>query len=443
MKIKGKKAIVIAIVFALILALSLGACTGSGTGTGGDANAGNDTANSSANDASAAADDEILIGYVTAFTGPLSVFTVATKWVDDKCLDVINNQNGGIKVGDKTYKLRVLYGDTQSDPAKATEVATKMVTDDKVNILVGAWTPDNTAPVSAVGERYKIPTYISNSPAESWINSGGPYTWAMGTLFYMKDLETDNIGSLKKLDTNKKVGFVFDSEVDGMTIAPMLQPMLEEEGFTVFDPGRFPKATTDYTDIIRKLQAEDCDIVVANMIGPDFQVLWKQFHEAGYVPKAFNIGKAVHFQADADALGEGLANGLMSEVLWDRSFPYTSPLLNVSCDEISQEWEDTQGTQFPATLGYDISLWEVLSDALSRANSLDPADIRDAILATDIDSIYGHLKFDENQVAKVPCVTVQWLTGDTWSYEKTIVSTVTIPEIPAKDPIIIPDTTQK
>jgi len=219
--------------------------------------------------------------------------------------------------------------------------------------------------------------------------------------------------------------------------------MLEAAGYTVFDPGRFPKATTDYTDIIRKLQAANCDIVTANMIGPDFQVLWKQFHELNYIPKAFNIGKAVHFQADADALGDGLANGLMSEVLWDRSFPYTSPLLNESCDQLAQEWEDSQGTQFPATLGYDVSLWEVLYDSLTRTASLDPSDIRDAILATDIDSIYGHLKFDENQVAKVPCVTVQWHTGDKWSYEKTIVSTVTTPSIPSQQPFIIPDTTQK
>jgi len=442
MKLKGKLVAVIVLSLVMILSLSLGACSGGGGNSGTTTDQGTTTPPPSG-DTTTAASDEIVIGYVAPFTGPLSVFTVATKWVDDKCLDIINNQNGGINIGGKNYKISVIYGDTQSDPTTATQVATKMVTDSKVNILVGAWTPDDTAPVSAVGERYQIPTYISNSPAESWINSGGPYTWAMGTMFYMKDLETDSIGALNKLDTNKKVGFVFDSEVDGETIAPMLQPMLEAAGYTVYDPGRFPKATTDYTDIINKLQANDCDIVTANMVGPDFQVLWKQFHELNYIPKAFNIGKAVHFQADADALGDGLANGLMSEVLWDRSFPYTSPLLNESCDQVAQEWEDSQGTQFPATLGYDISLWEVLSDALSRTASLDPSDIRDAILATNIDSIYGHLSFDENQVAKVPCVTVQWHTGQKWSYEKTIVSTVTMPDIPSQQPFIIPDTTQK
>lgn len=441
MKSRGKIFIVFAIVIAMVLAFSLGACSGGGGNTGGEAT---NEGGAAAPAAPAASDgDEILVGYVTAFTGPLSMFTAATKWVDDKCLAIINDENGGIDIGGKKMKIRVIYGDTESDPTIATQVAQKLVLEDKVNILVGAWTPDNTAPVSAVGERYGVPTYISNSPAESWIESGGPYYWAMGTLFYMRGLEIDGIGALKKLDTNKKVGFVFDSEVDGVVISAMLAPMLEEEGFTVYDPGRFPKATSDYTDLIKKIQAEDCDIVMANMIGPDFAVIWKQFHEVGYIPKAFNIGKAVHFQSDADALGEGLGNGLLSEVLWDRSFPFTSSLLGQTCDEVAQEWEDTQGTQFPATLGYDISLWEVLSDALTRAGSLDPEDIRTAILATDMNGIYGHLVFDENQVAPVPCITVQWHTGTKWSYEKTIVSSVTRPEIPTEQPFIIPDTTQK
>ncbi|MCL2492936.1 MAG: ABC transporter substrate-binding protein [Clostridiales bacterium] len=393
--------------------------------------------------AAAPSGDVIKIGYCAPFTGPLAVFTTATKWVDQKCLAVINDQNGGVTVAGKKYKIDVVYADTQSDSTVATQVAQKLVLQDKVNILVGAWTPTNSGPVSAVGERYGIPTYISNSPAESWIASGGPYHWAFGCMFYMKDLEINSIGALDKLDTNKKVGFVFDSGVDGVTISAMLKPMLEAKGYTVFDPGRFPQATTDYTDIIKKLQAQDCDIVLANMVTPDFATMWKQFHQLGYVPKAFNIGKAVHFQADAESLGGDYANGLLSEVLWDPSFPYKSNLLNETCAQVAADWENENHTQFPPTLGYDVTLWEVMNNALPRAASLQPADIRTAILATNMDGIYGHIQFDQNQVAPVPCITVQWHKGTTWPWEKTIVSSVTLPEIPAQTPFILPDTTQK
>jgi len=435
-----RKVIAFSIALALVLSMFLGACNNNtGGGGGGDTSSGSaPTTTDSGTDASG---DEILVGYVTAFTGPLAVFTVATRWVDEMCLEEIN-KDGGIEVDGVKKKVRVIYGDTESDPTTATEVAQKMVLENKVNILVGAWTPTNSGPVAVVGERYGVPTYISNSPAESWIESGGPYYWAMGTLFYMSDLLTDSIGGMKKLDTNKKVGFLFDSEVDGIVQSALEREMLEAEGFTVFDPGRFPMDTVDYTDLIRKIQAENCDIVVASLIGPQFSTAWKQFHENNYIPKGFVIGKALQFQSDADALGEGMAHGLIAEVHWDRTYPFNSPLLGMNCEQLAEKWETEQGIQFPMTLGYDVSLWEVLNDALTRAGTLDPESIRQAILATDMEGIYGHLTFDENQVASVPCVTGQWHKGETWSYEKTIISSITFPAIPSFPPFILPNTTQ-
>lgn len=242
-----------------------------------------------------------------------------------------------------------------------------------------------------------------------------------------------------KLDTNKKVGYIFDSEVDGVTMSAKMNELLPGRGYEIVDPGRFPSTTTDYTNIITQLKNAGCDIIVANQTTPAFTTCWQQFFQLGYTPKVMTIGKAEHFDTDVAALGEGYGEGLMSEVLWDRSFPFTSPLLNLSCEEICAKWESEKGTQFPATIGYDVSGFEVLQDALSRCPDLEPATIRDAILATDIDSIYGHLSFDENNVAAVPCVTCQWVKGETWEYEKTIVGAGSFDVITTVDPIYIPD----
>jgi branched-chain amino acid transport system substrate-binding protein len=436
---KFKKALLLLLAVMLIGAFALSGCGGSGDDGAVDPGSSGSSAVSSGGGSDG---DTIKVGYVAPFTGPLSVFTVATDWANDKCLAVINDENGGIEVDGVKKKIEVIKGDSESDPTKAAEVSQKLVVEDKVDILVGAWTPDTTMAVSGTGERYKIPTYISNSPADSW-NEGGPYYWAMGAMFYFDGYLDDYANAWDKLDTNKRVGFIFDSEVDGVTISKLFQEKLEAKGYTVVDPGRFPKGTNDYTSHIKAIQDGDCDIVVANMIGPDFQTLWKQFHSANYIPKAFTIGKAVHFQADADALAEGTGNGLMSEVLWDRTFPFTSSLLGLSCDELAQAWEDENNTQFPATLGYDVALWEILGDSLERAGTTEPEALRQAILDTEYDGIYGHLSFDDKQVAEVPCVTVQWLTGDKWSYEKKIVASESFPIIPSVDPIVIPDTTRK
>lgn len=427
MKKTSKKIVVLALAMVMILSISLAGCGGEDSGS--SSNGGGEATS-------------IKIGYVAPFTGPLSVFTVATKWAEEKCLAVINDEQGGIEIDGKKIPIEIIYGDSESDPTKASEVSQKLVLEDKVDILVGAWTPDTTMSVAATGEKNKIPTYISNSPADSWL-SGGPYHWSMGAMFYLEGFLSDAVNAFDKLDTNKTVGFIYDNEVDGVTMAPLIQEMFEAKGFTVVDPGRFPKGTNDYTSLINELRNGGCEVVIANMIGPDFQVLWKQMNSQGYIPKGFNIGKAVHFQADVDALGEGMANGIMSEVLWHRDFPFSSPVLGLTCEELASLWEEEQGTQYPATIGYDVTLFEILSDALTRAGTLDKETVREAILATDMDTSYGHLTFDDNQVAEVPCVTVQWLEGETWSYEKSIVASDSFPIIPAVDPVIIPNTTLK
>ncbi|MBQ9979896.1 MAG: ABC transporter substrate-binding protein [Oscillospiraceae bacterium] len=420
------------LVVVLLLTFCLAACgapatppAGGSTTTPPAGNTGNAPATPPAADK-----DEIVIGYVAPFTGPLACFTVAIEWVEAKCLDVINADGGiYIEAYDKKLPVRVVYGDSESDAATATEVATKMVLETGVDLLVAAWTPDTTNPVAAVAERYQIPALMSNSPADSWL-TGGPYEWSYGVLFYWEEALADYIAALDKVDTNKKVGFVFDAEVDGVLLSGYLNEMLPAAGYTVVDPGRFPMSTTDYSSVISKLQSEDCDIVMANQITPNFTTFWQQCHQMGYIPKVCIIGKAEHFGTDVSALG-AIGENLMSEVLWDRSFPYSSSLLDYTCETICEAWETENNSQFPATLGYDVSTFEILDIALRNCKDLEPATIRDAIAAVEYDGIYGHLSFNEDNVAAVPCPTIQWVAGETWEYEKNLVASVSFPDIKA------------
>ena len=82
--------------------------------------------------------------------------------------------------------------------------------------------------------------------------------------------------------------------------------------------------------------------------------------------------------------------------------------------------------------------FEVIADALSRCKDLEPATIRDAILATDIDSLYGHLTFDENQVAAVPIPCGQWIEGEKWEIEKIITGTYELEGVETVQPIYMP-----
>jgi branched-chain amino acid transport system substrate-binding protein len=128
MQSQSKKIKVIALICVLALVLALGAGCGSkdnpepqGTssasvstdGSGGDA---------------AVSGDTIKIGYVLPLSGPMAIFSFGAIYTEEEALRIINEEKGGIDIGGTKMKLEVIWGDSESDPTKASEVATKLVT---------------------------------------------------------------------------------------------------------------------------------------------------------------------------------------------------------------------------------------------------------------------------------------------------------------------------
>ena len=387
---------------------------------------------------------EILIAYVAPFTGPLGFFTEQFEWSSRQCLDAINADGGiYIEAYGKKLPVRLITADTESDPNRASEVATNLVLNNDVDLLIGAWTPATSLPVSAVAERYQIPALMENSPAEAWFD-GGPYQWASAMMFYNRIVVDAFIEALINFDnahaTNKKVGFVFDSDTDGLMFAETYAEAMPAAGFTVFDPGRFPASTNDYTSIINQLKANDCDIAIANMLTPDFTTFWGQCQQLGYVPKVMLIGRGEEFMSAVVALGETEGQGIMSETLWDRALPYRSTLLGLTSAELCDKYEAEAGKPYSYCLGNDVTIFEIVNDTLSRCRDLERDTVMAALLATNMDTVGGHMAFDSNRVSPLPGFIIQWVVGNTWAYEPMVVAS-TEPGIPLQTPIVIPNST--
>jgi len=419
--------LVLALLLCFSLILTVGCSGGQGKPAGGDSG-------SSAGAGKNLPDrDAILIGWVAPFTGPLAQFTQSVKFVEEKALAIIN-KDGGIFIEDygKKLPIKIIWADSESNPTKASEAATKLVLNDKVDFLIGSWTPDTINPVSAVAERYKVPALMENGPIDSWL-TGGPYHWAFGNLFDLRTMMTSYVDAWDTAETNKKIGFIYDNGVDGVVFSALNREIAEARGYTIIDPGRFPAGTKDYTAIISQFKAEGVDIVAANMITPDFGVLWNQFHQQGFIPKIMNIGKAMHFTADVAALGEDMGVGLLSEDMWAATYPYKSALTGQTAAELTADWEEYSGKPADCTLGYDWSTFEVINDVFTRAKTLDKEKVRQALAETDLDTAYGRIKYDERNISVVPVVTSQWKKGTKFPYEKNIVSNTNFPEIPLSE----------
>ncbi|MDR0875868.1 MAG: ABC transporter substrate-binding protein [Clostridiales Family XIII bacterium] len=431
MKQRGKKIWIAALALVLMLAMTLGACSGGGSTP---ADSGSTPAPAPAADSgsdAAASGDTIKIGYVLPLTGPMASYSVGgvgAKYVAEEALKVINDERGGIDIGGTKMKVEIIWGDSESDPTKAQEVATKLVTNDKVNILFGEWTPATTMPVSAVGERNKVPTILANGPETIWLE-GGPYEWSYGLFFNYDWFIDEYFNAWDKMDTNKKVGLVLDTNIDGVGMAEIFKAKAPERGYEIVDPGRFPEGTKDYMQVLTQLQKEDCDILVSSLLNPELVTVWNQCQQLGYIPKQAVLSKGMHLVAEVNALGEGKGTGLTIETQWSPQFPWINSLNGKDAQTLSDEYEAAVNGSPDLELGWDWTLFEVAYDALTRAGSLDPDAINAALLATNLDTTYGNITFEANHVGYCPIVFGQWIPDDKWGYKKVILAADHTPEV--------------
>ena len=108
--------------------------------------------------------------------------------------------------------------DTESDPTKAGDVASKLILQDEIDLMITLHTPDTVNPVDAMCERYQVPCISSNAPVESWL-TGGPYKWSFHFFFSVPQIVDTFVSMWDSVadKTNKVVGGLWPNDPDGKT----------------------------------------------------------------------------------------------------------------------------------------------------------------------------------------------------------------------------------
>lgn len=417
---------ILALVCAMTMIFSLTACGGSGS-------------------AKKDSDKEyILVGRVAPLTGALASFGKGSLEIENAAVEQLNKDGGiYIKEYDKKLPIKFVIADSESDTTKASEAATKLINNDKIDIMIVSHTVDTVNPVTAACERAGIPCISVDAPADAWL-SGGPYQTSFHAFFNTENELSCFKDAWDMVETNKKIGILAANDNEGMELSSAISDFAKKAGYEVVDPGRYTSGASDYTSIINDLQKNDCDIIVGVMLTPDFATFWKQCHQQGYVPKVSTIAKACLFRADVDAIGDnGLASGVISEVWWTPNHPFSSSLTGQSSKELGDMWTEMFNEPAPATAGYKHANVEILVDILKRAESLDTDKIVAAAEETDLDTIVGHVKYNKDHVAIMSLVTGQWIYNSDGTWTQQIIANTQIPDCPTTADIqVVPGTTQ-
>ncbi|SCA56027.1 ABC-type branched-chain amino acid transport system, periplasmic component [Candidatus Terasakiella magnetica] len=380
-----------------------------------------------------AAPKTIKIGYVTPKTGPLAPFAEADEFVIGQMRELFK---GGLDINGTKHPIEIIVKDSQSSPNRAADVASELILNDEVNLMLVASTPETTNPVSDQCELNEVPCISTVAPWQPWFftRGGKPETgfdWTYHFFWGLEDIISvfNDMWSSPTISHNKVVGGLWPNDGDGNAWGDGkigFPPVLEKSGYKIVDPGRYQNLTDDFSAQISAYKKAGAEIVTGVPIPPDFTTFWTQAAQQGFKPKIVTAGKALLFPVGLEALGDK-GHNLSCEVWWSPSHPFISTLTQQSAQNIADDFTKATGKQWTQPIGFAHALFEIATDVLKRTQDLDSNEsVRDAVASTNLETLVGRVKWGGNgpfkNVAKTPLVGGQWRHQGNAKYELEIVS---------------------
>ena len=391
---------------------------------------------------SAQAADTLKVGFISPRTGPLGGFGEGDGYILDLARKAVAN---GFKVGDKTYAVTIIDQDTQSDPARAGQLAKDLINNQGIDMMLTTSTPEVVNPVADACEAAGVPCLSTIVPWEAFYFGRGakpgapsPFKWTYHFSFGTGIFAKTYLSMWASVPTNKKIGVMYPNDADGNAIRANLAPLLEKGGYTIVDPGPYEDGTTDYSAQIQKFKDEAVEMINTFPIPPDFAAFWKQAAQQGLTKqiKIAQIAKTGLFPGDIEAVGD-LGDKLATAAYWHWTFPYKSSLTGVSGEELASGYETTAGKQRQQQLGASMALLDGGFAALAAsATPNDKAAVAKALSTLNTTTMVGKVDFTSGPVPNVseaPIIGAQWVkskAGSKYPFDLVIVDNAPDPNVP-------------
>jgi len=325
------------------------------------------------------------------------------------------NQHEGYKLCEKDLnakggllgrKIEFVVYDDQSTPATAVRLYEKLITEDKVEGVMGPYSSPVTEASVNVTEKYKK-VMVAPLAATTSIFKRPPDKKRHYVFMVISPAEVYLEGLIDTAAKRglKTVAVVNEDTLFSKAAASGAVELAKKRGMQVVFQEAYPKGNTDFSALLTKVKSLNPDVIAAATYFDDAVALTRQMRELDVNPKAYGVTVGGDLPEFYDTLKTN-ADFIYGATQWEHVLPYPG---NTEFFEAYKK-EFGHEPSYHSTAGYAGCL--IYTEAVKRAGSLDADRVREQLFKLEMRTVFGEYKVDQDgfQVAH-KMVTFQWQEG--------------------------------
>jgi branched-chain amino acid transport system substrate-binding protein len=348
----------------------------------------------------------VKIGAIYPLSGNAASAGVHAKAAIETAVEIINNGHPGLGnlpltknaglAGLGGAKVEVVFADNQGSPAVGQNQALRLITEEKVVALSGAYQSGITLTTSAISEKYGIPFVNGESVAASLTERG--FKWFFRTTPVASDFAKIYLDFLKEMKAGGQkvdsIALVHENTEYGTSVANVITSVFKENGLSIALDIAYSANTTDVQSQVLQLKEKKPDVAIMICYQSDAILYAKTMQALDYKPSMM-IADNAGFSDPSFIKSVGkLAQGVFNRSSFAVGPPGSPSFL------INEIYKKKSGDDLDDTAARQMQGFFVLMDAIDRAKSTEPDKIQAALKATDLkpDQLimgYKGVKFDE------------------------------------------------
>ena len=385
----------------------------------------------------------IKIGTIFPLTGPVALAGQRCKAAVETAVEIINNKHPNIKVPLANqagilggHKIVLVHADSQGKPDVGKAEAERLINQEGVWALIGAYNSSVSMPASLVAERAKkiFMCGASSSAALTQRN----------TKYFFRTASTDEVEShefvevlkwLNKTQKNanvKTLGIIYENSVFGKHAAEEAKKAAAAGGFNVVADVPFNPGATNLDSEVQTIKSKNPDALFGAVLGADYALMVKTMKKMNWLPKAaLNYCSGYQDPVIAKQLGPD-ADYFMGSTGYSPEFASMMPAVA----EVEKIFKSkTGGVPFDSDSIQETIAMLVLAQAIEKSKSLDPEVVAKTLYANEWPSplsLSGKVAFAPGGQNKLALSIVTQLQGGKYKRIFPIEKADTKPVFPMK-----------